>query len=276
MLNLHDSLSHRETHARDAAAFRHAVYWSLGFVALLWWIKTVEVLFGRELGVLGVVPGSWLGLIGVITAPFIHGSWAHVLSNSLPLLVMGSLGLYAHPKALYRAIPFIWLVSGLGTWFIGRPSSHIGASGIAHGLMFMLFTLGVLRWEPRSIAVALVTFLLYGSMLLTVLPREEGVSWEYHLCGALAGLMAAVFWRQADPPAPKKKYSWDLEEELAELQTEMHANEFEPARPESVPILWTRPTEPSEVEDNVVAFPQERVRKHRGTLDDEPPTQTRH
>jgi hypothetical protein len=129
----------------------------------------------------------------------VHGSWQHLVSNTLPILVLGTLSLYAYPRASRRALPMIWLLSGIGTWLIGRESSHIGASGLGHGLMFFLFTLGVSRWEPRSIAVALVTFLLYGGMLVTILPREEGISWEYHLTGAAAGVVAALLWRRLAP-----------------------------------------------------------------------------
>lgn len=254
---------------QDLRRLRRAVGIAAVFVAVLWWIHLVAWWAHRPLDALGIEPRSVLGLIGIFTAPLIHGSWSHLLSNSLPLLVMGSLLLYAYPNTGRRALPMIWLLSGLGTWWLGRHSLHIGASGIAHGLMFLLFALGILRWEPRSIAVALVTFLLYGGMLLTILPREPGVSWEYHLCGAVAGLVAAFLWRRADPLPPKRTYSWEEEGDGDPLEPE---TEYEPPRPASVPVLWVRPANGEE--RKVLPFPPRAVRTH--SIEDEPPTSSRH
>jgi membrane associated rhomboid family serine protease len=271
----HDPAGDPRTRMRDARAFRRALLAAAGFTALLWWIKIVETMVGRSLDAFGVVPRDPLGLIGVLTAPLIHGSWTHLLGNTLPMLVLGTLALYAYPLASRRALPLIWLLSGLGTWLIGRESVHIGASGIAHGLMFFLFVLGVLRWEPRSIAVALVTFLLYGGMLITVLPHEAGVSWEYHLSGAIAGTLAALLWRKRDPHPPRRKYSWEVEEEMARAAAEAEAGQFEPPRPDAVPVLWVRPA-PDEA-PRVLQFPSVRARPPGATpMDEDPPTPTRH
>jgi hypothetical protein len=144
-----------------------------------------------------------------------------------------------YPKAALRALPLIWVLSGLGTWVIGQPSFHIGASGVTHGLLFLLLFLGLLRRDRAAIAAALIAFFFYGGMLLTVLPREPGVSWEYHLCGALAGVLAAVIWRRADPEPPRQRYSWDEEAEEPEPDPE-----FELPSPPEVPVLWQRPEEP--------------------------------
>lgn len=275
LMRVDEPLTEPHSRLRDARAFRRAALVAGGFVALLWWVKAVEWMFERSLGALGVFPRDPWGLVGVLSAPLVHGSWQHLVSNSLPLLVLGTLALYAYPKATRRALPLIWLLSGLGTWLIGRESSHIGASGLGHGLMFFLFTLGVLRWEPRSIAVALVTFLLYGGMLVTVLPREEGVSWEYHLAGAVAGVIAALLWRRLDPAPPRRKYSWEIEEELAAEAAAREASQFEPPRPASVPVLWVRPA-PDEA-PRVLRFPADRTRPPGETpMDEEPPTSTRH
>jgi hypothetical protein len=128
------------------------------------------------------------------------------------------------------------------TWSIGRPSPHIGASGLTHGLLFLLLFLGLLRRDRAAIAAALIGFFFYGGMLLTVLPREAGISWEYHLGGALAGILAAVVWRRADPEPPRRRYSWEDEPEPS-----VDTGELEPPAPDAVPVLWQRPADPNGV-----------------------------
>ena len=109
-------------------------------------------------------------------------------------------------------------MSGLGVWLWARPSVHVGISGIVHGLMFFLFVMGLLRRDRLGVAIALLVFFLYGGMVMTVLPREQEVSFEYHLFGAIAGVIIvalAVF--RLDPTPQRKRYSWEDEEESAEL-----------------------------------------------------------
>jgi hypothetical protein len=166
----------------------------------------------------------------------------------------------------------MWLGAGLGTWLIGRHSVHYGASGVAHGLMFFLFVLGALRWDRRAIAVALVSFFLFGTMILTVLPREAGISWESHLAGAVAGALAAVLWRKLDPAPPRRKYSWELEEEWAAQQAAATQDEYELPRPDAVPVLWQRPEAEPETGGRVLAFPA----RPKPGIGDEPPTPSRH
>ena len=110
--------------------------------------------------------------------------------------------------------------------------------------MFLLFVLGLLRRDRPAIAAAMIAFLLYGGMLLTVLPREPGVSWQAHLGGALAGVIAAWLFRRSDPQPPRKRYSWEIEEELAAqaaATADADHEQFEPASPQDVPVLWQRP-----------------------------------
>jgi len=259
--------------ARDRAAFRRGFTISAVFVALLGWIKAWEIWRGEMLGGLAIHPRDPFGLIGVLTAPFLHGSVAHLVSNALPLMVLGTIAFWAYPRAAPRAIGMIWLASGLGTWIIGRDSGHLGASGIAHGLMFFVFVLGVVRRDRAAIAAALVSFFLYGGMLLTTLPREPNVSWEAHLTGAIGGVLAALLWRRMDPAPPRKKYSWELEEELEALQRERERDELELESPRDVPVLWHRP-EPDDERGKVLSFPGPRAAGTNGHGDEEsrPPT----
>lgn len=236
--------------AIDRRRFRRALLLSLLLVALLWWIKGFELLFETPLGGLGVRPGDPLGLIGLLTAPLLHGSLAHLIANSLPLALLFGLAVSTVPRALARALPLIWLGSGLFVWFTGQPgSTHLGASGLTHGLMFFLFLLGLLRRDRPAIATALLVFFLYGGMLLTVFPRELGISWQSHLGGALTGMLAALLWRRLDPAPPRRRYSWEGEEiePLADA-------ELEPLRPADVPVLWQREPPAEAPRGQVLAF----------------------
>ena len=106
-------------------------------------------------------------------------------------------------------------------------------------LLLVVFALGLLRRDRAAIAAGMVAFMFYGGMLLTVLPREPGISWQAHLGGALAGLLAAWLFRRSDPVAPRKRYSWEIEEELA-AERARESDQFEPPPPEAVPVLWNR------------------------------------
>ena len=195
-----------------ARRFARAAWVSVGFVLLLAWIKLFEHIMGQPFDALALRPHVIPGLIGVITAPLLHASLDHLASNALPLLILGTLAGGLYPRATVRALPLIWIGSGIGVWFIGQAdSAHIGASGLAHGLMFLVFSLGVLRRDRQAIAAGMIAFFLYGGMLLTIFPRELNISWESHLCGAICGVIAAIIWRKSDAPLPRKRYSWEDE-----------------------------------------------------------------
>lgn len=248
---------------RETPQLKRAALLALAFVAVLWLVKLVESLGGFDFSQFGVRPLQWYGLAGILTAPLVHGSFEHLIMNSVPLAVLLALARFNYPSGSWRALLFIWLVGGVGLWLIGRPSWHIGASGITHGLMFYLFVLGLLRRDRYAIAVAMVVFFLYGGMVVTVLPREPGVSWEAHLSGALAGALAAFFWQRRDPPAPLPRPSWELEEEAAAAAAEAEANTYELPRPAQVPVLWHRLPDERGV---ILEFPRRR------RDDDAPPT----
>jgi Rhomboid family len=183
----------------------------------------------------------------------LHGSAEHLAANAASLLLLGTLSLAVYPRATVRALPLLWLGSGLGAWWLGAPGTyHLGASGVTHGLMFLVFVLGVLRRDRPSVAAAMIAFFLYGGMLLTVLPQEAGVSWQSHLGGAIGGVIAAVLWRHRDPLPPRKKYSWDLEDESEHGAED--GDELELPAPDDVPVLWHRPDPSDEERGKVLPF----------------------
>ena len=216
------------------ARFDRALIASMAAVVVLGGIFFAQPLI-PNLDAWMIQPQVPTGLLGVLTAPLLHGSIEHLAANALSVLILGTLAGTVFPRATIRALPVIWLLSGLGTWLIGTGGHHLGASGVTHGLGFLIFTLGVLRRDRPAIAAALIAFFFFGGMLMSVLPIEFGVSWEYHLSGAIAGVLCGVVWRRADPPPPRRRYSWEDE---AEVEPDLS---LEPPSPREVPVIWQRP-----------------------------------
>jgi len=233
----------------DRARLLRALNLSLAFVLLLTAVFAAQS--GFDWRPFAVTPWRAEGLLGVLTAPLLHGSVGHLAANAASMLLLGTLAGAVYPRATWRALPLIWLGSGLGAWLLGDPGSHhLGASGLGHGLMFLVFVLGLLRRDRPAVAAAMIAFLLYGGMLLTILPREIDVSWQSHLGGAIGGVVAAFAFRRSDPVAPRKRYSWELEND--EDDSGGDGDALEPPRPADVPVLWQRePARPT-----VLEFPQ--------------------
>lgn len=205
-----------ETHGGShgsAPTLRTSLVPAAAFVGLLWLVQLAETLFHLQLYAFGVYPRTLEGLVGVLTGPLIHGSWRHLLANTLPLLVLGTALLYGYPRAARLALPVLYVGSGLGVWLFGRASYHIGASGLAHGMMFFVFVMGILRWDRQAIALALLVFFLYGGMVWTILPQGPTISYEAHLSGAVLGVLLAFSLRNRDPRPAVKRYSWEDEDE---------------------------------------------------------------
>jgi len=181
------------------------------FVVLLWLIEGVELLFNLDLAPLGVYPRELHGLIGILLAPLLHGSLSHLFANTPPLLLLGTLLLYAYPRSARIVIPSVYLGSGLGVWLFARSAYHIGASGLVFGLLTFLLVIGILRWDKRAIALSLAVSFLYGSLLWGIFPSKPEISFEAHLFGALVGVVLAFTLKQLDPPPPQKRYSWEDE-----------------------------------------------------------------
>jgi membrane associated rhomboid family serine protease len=181
------------------------------FVGLLWLVALIESILEIKLNYLGVFPRTLKGLPGILLTPFIHSDFKHLFSNSVPLLVMGTGILYFYRSISYRVFLIIWAVSGICLWIGGRPSYHIGASGIVYGLASFLFFSGIIRRDIRLAAISLVVVFLYGGMIWGVFPIWPSISWEGHLFGGIAGFACALAYRNQGPK--RKIYNWDDEEE---------------------------------------------------------------
>ena len=224
--------------AQDRNRIRYALMGALALTGGLWLLWLVAWAMGWPLGDLGIVPRHAGGLLGILTAPLAHASFDHLMSNTLPIALLATLTLYCYPRAARLALPAIWLLSGLGVWIFARDSVHVGASGVASGLMTFLFLTGLLRRDRLAVVISLVVFFLYGSMLASVLPTEQHISFEYHLAGAISGVLSAIAFFRRDPLPPRKRYSWEDEPE------EVEDDEFELPRAHDVPVLWQRAQPP--------------------------------
>lgn len=205
---------------------RLAMIPSLLFVALVWLAFIIDhsAIFGSRMSTLGIFPGVLKGLFGIFFSPFLHSSFSHLWSNTLPLLIQIWLLFYFYRNIAFPAFIYLWLLSGVFTWILGRSSYHIGASGLVFALLFYLFFSGILRRYTPLIAVSLVVAFIYGSTIWSMLPIAElvdvSISWEGHLSGAISGLIIAVIFREQGPQRPAKIWIEDDEEDDVDEESE--------------------------------------------------------
>jgi membrane associated rhomboid family serine protease len=183
---------------------------SLGLVSILWLVKYVEITTDTELYYLGIFPKTAMGLRGIITSHFIHSDWDHLRSNSISLLIVLPLMFYFYGRSTFAIVTLIALMNGIWVWSFARDSYHIGASGVIYGLVFFLFFAGVFSGSRSMKFISLLMVFVFGGILWGMLPFPNGVSWESHLMGGLAGIVCAFYFRKLGPQ--KEKYEWPVEE----------------------------------------------------------------
>ncbi|NPD04880.1 rhomboid family intramembrane serine protease [Nocardioides sp. zg-1308] len=163
-----------------------------GFVVVLWLLEILDAASGNALDAYGVQPRSEDGLVGIAFAPLLHFGFGHLVSNTVPVVVLGFLTLATGIARGLFATAIIWVVGGLGVWVFAQPGSvHAGASVLVFGWIVYLVVRGFLNRNTTEILIGVVVFLLYSSALLGVLPGQTGVSWQGHLFGAVGGVIAA-------------------------------------------------------------------------------------
>lgn len=179
-------------------------------VLVIWTVYWVELAQRLNFNSYGIYPQTVTGLKGVVFSPFIHGSLEHLYNNTIPLAILLAALFYFYNKIAWKIVVWGILISGLLTWCIGRPSYHIGASGLIYVLASFTFFKGVFVKHYRLIALSLVVVFIYGSLLWYIFPVKDGISWEGHLGGFLTGLFLASVVR-ARVPMPSK-YEWERED----------------------------------------------------------------
>ncbi len=177
----------------------------LVFIGALWAIYLLDVALPGTWTTWGVIPRTAGGLLGIVASPFLHGSFGHLLSNTMPLAVLLFL-LQGSRSETWSTVAEIILASGSLLWIFGRngtpelPIVHVGASGLIYGLIAFLIVAGIREKRIASMLVAFAVAVLYGTTLLSgVLPAATGnVSWDGHLTGAIAGAAIAYFTLDAN------------------------------------------------------------------------------
>ncbi len=174
---------------RNIHSIRRDIGGILVFIGVIWIVFALDVFLPLER--FGLVPRHLGGLTGIVAMPFLHGSLAHLMSNTVPLLL--TLLLLAGSRAnSVQIVVAVTLLGGGALWLFGRTALHIGASGLVFGLVAFHICAGFFERRAQSIVIALVVGALYATTLLQgVLPTQRGVSWDGHLFGALAGALVA-------------------------------------------------------------------------------------
>ncbi len=197
--------------------FYHSLVFPGLFLIAIWLIKLFEFTLNISFANLGIFPLKLTGLTGIVTSPFIHGNFKHLISNSAPVFFLWVAILFFYRGIGHKVAIVSWLMTGFFVWLIGRPSYHIGASGLVYAFASFLFFSGVLRHDNRLLSISLAVAFMYGGLIWGIFPRDPKISFEAHAMGVLSGFILAVYYRQEGPV--RKKWSWEIEEEEEQEST---------------------------------------------------------
>ncbi|MCP4266056.1 MAG: rhomboid family intramembrane serine protease [Candidatus Brocadiaceae bacterium] len=167
------------------------IYWILGFVALIWIIEFINFFLGHRLNSWGILPRTLTGLKGIPLSPFLHSSIMHALFNTIPFAVLGAFVMLDGKQVFLKTSIIIIFVSGIALWLFGRLSYHVGTSGLIFGYFGYLVLRAWYKRSLKSFVLAFFTVFLCGGILWGVIPTSSRISWEGHLFGILAGILAA-------------------------------------------------------------------------------------
>lgn len=180
---------------------------------VMWLVEVVDtVVLGDALQGGGIHPRRIDGIDGILWAPFLHASWGHIASNTVPWLTLGGLVSVRGWHHLITVMSVALVAGGGATWLFAGGLNHVGASGIVFGFFGALIGATFFERRPAAVGPALIVIMLYSSMLIGLVP-QQGISWEGHLFGMLAGIFAAKIVAQPrrrdvlDEPEP-----WEADE----------------------------------------------------------------
>jgi len=187
----------------------------LAVVAVMWIVKIAEYYTGSDFGELGIMPLTAKGLIGIVTAPFIHADFGHLVANTIPMFVSLSIIFYFYREVAFQVFFLVWLFTGVWVWSFARDDSfHIGASGLVYGYISFLFFSGMIRRNARLMAISFLIIFLYGGFFWGIFPDffpKRNISWESHLMGGIAGIVMAIFYRKKG--LQREVYHWEEDDD---------------------------------------------------------------
>lgn len=166
--------------------------------ALMWIVEVIDAIAGGDLDRFGIVPRQVSGLDGILFSPFLHSGFGHLLSNTVPFLLLGAVIALNGAVRVLQVTVIVGLVAGIGVWlFAGSNTITVGASGIVMGYATYLISRGVFSRRAFELLVGVVVAVIWGGMVLASLLPKDGVSWQAHLFGGIGGVLAA-WWLTAD------------------------------------------------------------------------------
>jgi len=167
----------------------------VAFLGLIWAIWLIDNIFlHRFSNTFGIRPRTASGLTGIITSPFLHGNFDHILNNSIGFVLFAFLILIRDIKSFFIVSIIAILFSGLGIWlFGGDNTNHIGASGLIFGYFGYCFSIGFFEKKFTTVLFSALIIIIYGSMIFGILPTQQGISWEGHFFGLTGGILSAYF-----------------------------------------------------------------------------------
>jgi membrane associated rhomboid family serine protease len=205
----------------------YSILFPFTFVALLWLIFLFELVEDVNLSWYGLFPRTLHGMLGILTSPLLHADFDHLWSNSIPLLVLGPIIMYFYRPIAFQIFFWVYLMTGIWVWAAGRSYYHIGASGIIYGFVTFVFFSGVFRKDPRLLALSLFVAFIYGGTVWGILPIAQGISFESHLLGSLAGLITAYNFRKEGPPPVIYDLGTDEENDAIDVSGEEYPGDEE-------------------------------------------------
>ncbi len=201
---------------REEIRSKQSLLFPIIFVCIIWFIKLFEWSFGFDLYQLGVFPLKSKGLLGILTSPFIHSDFEHLIANTLPIFALSWGICYFYRKLAFRIILYTLFTTNILLWLGGREAWHIGASGLVYAFASFLFFSGLFRNYYKLIAISFVVAFLYGGLFWGIFPTLKEVSWEGHLFGACSGFIYALAYRKQGPQKPVKNWDASDEDEIPE------------------------------------------------------------
>lgn len=219
-------MSTLDNNSKDSS-LKDAIFWPLAVLAMIWLMFLIQQVTGFRAGILGVLPREAQGLVGIIFSPLVHGSFDHIVSNSIPFLVLATSIFYFYKKVALKSFIMIYILSGVSLWLMGNLFfcgtefnrscflPHVGASGVVYGLLAFIFWNGIFRKSLQAIVLALVVTVMYSGYFAGIVPNAEkpNISWDGHLLGAISGIFSAYYYRD------------ELEEHEIESLRDIYANE---------------------------------------------------